>query len=64
MSDATGAAVPAFASTVGQVLSRERRPLPDRLALTFADRSWTFAELERAAGRVAAALLAQGCLSM
>ena len=60
MSDATGAAVPAFASTVGQVLSRSAARSPDRLALTFGDRSWTYAELDRAAGRVAAALLAQG----
>ena len=60
MSDASGAAAPAFASTVGQVLSRSAARSPDRLALTFADRSWTYAELDRAAGRVAAALLAQG----
>jgi fatty-acyl-CoA synthase len=60
MSDASGAAVPAFASTVGQVLSRSAARSPDRLALTFADRSWTYAELDRAAGRVAAALLARG----
>jgi fatty-acyl-CoA synthase len=60
MSDASGAAVPAFASTVGQVLSRSAARSPDRLALTFGDRSWTYAELDRAAGRVAAALLSRG----
>src|ERR1700727_4040931 len=60
MSDVSGAAVPAFASTVGQVLSRSAARSPDRLALTFGDRSWTYAELDRAAGRVAAALLARG----
>ncbi len=60
MNDASGAAVPAFASTVGQVLSRSAARSPDRLALTFADRAWSYAELDRAAGRVAAALLAQG----
>jgi fatty-acyl-CoA synthase len=60
MSDENGGAVPAFASTVGQVLSRSAARSPDRLALTFAERSWTYAELDRAAGRVAAALLARG----
>jgi fatty-acyl-CoA synthase len=63
MSDASGAAVPAFASTVGQVLSRSAARTPDRLALTFADRSWTYAELDRAAGRVAAALLTRGLVA-
>src|ERR1700689_1468507 len=60
MSDASGAAGPAFPSTVGQVLSRSAARSPDRLALTFAERSWTYAELDRAAGRVAAALLTRG----
>jgi len=60
MSDTRGAAVPAFASTTGQVLSRSAARSPNRLALTFAGRSWTYAELDRAAGRVAAALLARG----
>ena len=42
--------------------ARAQRPggTPDRLALTFADRRWTYAELDRAAGRVAAALLGLG----
>src|SRR3954454_12915660 len=49
-----------FPSTVGRVLERSARRFPDRLALTFEDRRWTYAELDRATGRVAAALLAQG----
>ncbi len=60
MGDTSGAAAPAFPSTVGQVLSRSAARSPDRRALTFAERSWTYAELDRAAGRVAAALLARG----
>jgi fatty-acyl-CoA synthase len=51
---------PAFPSTVGRILERSARRTPDRLALTFADRRWAYAELERAAGRVAAGLLAKG----
>src|SRR3954452_6222123 len=49
-----------FPSTVGRVLERSARRFPDRLALTFEDRRWTYAELDRATGRVAAALLARG----
>jgi fatty-acyl-CoA synthase len=60
MGDTSGAAAPAFPSTVGQVLSRSAARSPDRLALTFAERSWTYAELDRGAGRVAAALLTRG----
>jgi non-ribosomal peptide synthetase component E (peptide arylation enzyme) len=51
MSGASRSAVPAFASTVGHVLSRSAARSPDRLALTFAGRSWTYAEFDRAAGR-------------
>ena len=51
---------PRFSSTVGRVLERSARRVPDRLALTFAERRWSYAELDRAAGRVAAALLALG----
>ena len=51
---------PRFASTVGRVLERSARRMPERLALTFAERRWSYAELDRAAGRVAAALLALG----
>ncbi|MGZ6623767.1 MAG: AMP-binding protein, partial [Solirubrobacteraceae bacterium] len=49
-----------FASTVGRVLERSARRTPDRLALTFGARSWSYAELDRAVGRVAAGLLGLG----
>ena len=52
--------MPAYPSTIGRLLERSARRTPDRLALTFADRRWTYAELDRAAGRVAAGLLALG----
>jgi fatty-acyl-CoA synthase len=51
---------PAFPSTVGRVLERSARRHPDKLALTFEDRRWTYGELDRAAGRVAARLLGLG----
>ena len=57
--DAHGPA-PAYPSTVGAVLKRTAGRLPGRLALTFADRRWTYAELDRGADRVAAALLGLG----
>jgi fatty-acyl-CoA synthase len=50
----------AFPSTVGQVLSRSAARSPDRTALVFEDRTWTYRELDDAVGRVAAALLAGG----
>ncbi|RZS36602.1 fatty-acyl-CoA synthase [Herbihabitans rhizosphaerae] len=53
-------AVPRYPSTVGGVLTRSARRVPDRLALVFADRRWTYAELDTAAGRVAARLLELG----
>ncbi len=53
-------AAPSHPSTVGGVLERSARRLPDKLALTFADRRWTYAELDRAVGRVAARLLDLG----
>src|SRR5690242_14204678 len=56
----TGGGAPGFPSTVGRVLERTARRVPSQLALTFADRRWTYAELDVAAGRVAAALLARG----
>lgn len=52
--------VPAFPSTVGQILSRSARRVPARLALRFAAREWTYAQLDVAVGRVAAQLLADG----
>ena len=49
-----------FHSTVGQILERTAAKLPDRAALLFEGRSWTYAELDAAVGRVAHRLLAQG----
>ncbi|AEF39222.1 fatty acyl-CoA synthetase [Hoyosella subflava] len=54
--DRTGA----FPDTVAEILSRTARQLPGKTALTFADREWTYAELDRATGRVAARLLEFG----
>ncbi|MCW2998954.1 MAG: acyl-CoA synthetase [Solirubrobacterales bacterium] len=51
---------PAFPSTVGQVLARSARRVPGRTALVFGSRRWTYAELDAAAGRVAAGLLGLG----
>jgi fatty-acyl-CoA synthase len=51
---------PGYQSTVGRVLTRSATRLPDKLALTFADRRYSYAELDRAAGRVAARLLERG----
>jgi fatty-acyl-CoA synthase len=47
-------------SAVGRILERSARRTPNRVALTFADRSWTYAQLNLAAGRVAARLLEIG----
>ena len=46
--------------TVGDALRRAARRFRDRTALRFADRKWSFAELDRAADRVARALLRAG----
>jgi fatty-acyl-CoA synthase len=51
---------PSFPSTVGGILARSARRTPDRLALTFEGRSWSYAELDVAADRVAAGLLGLG----
>ena len=59
MSQAHGEA-PSYPSTVGGVLERSARRGPGRLALTFADREWTYAQLDAAVGRVAAKLLGLG----
>jgi len=48
------------ASTVDGVLTRSAARWPDRIALRFEDREWTYAELESAVSRAAAALLALG----
>jgi fatty-acyl-CoA synthase len=60
MSDRAQFEVPRDPSTVGRLIERSASRLPDKLALTFAGRSWTYAELDRAVGRVAAQLLARG----
>ena len=49
-----------FPSTVGQVLSRSAARSPERTALVFGDRSWSYAQLDLAVGRVAARLRAGG----
>jgi len=49
-----------YPSTVARLLQRSASRSPNDLALTFAGRSWTYRELDRGAGRVAAALLALG----
>src|SRR5687767_9536784 len=54
------ATVPSFPSTVGRILERSALRVPERVALHFQDRSWTYAELDAAVGRVAAQLLADG----
>jgi fatty-acyl-CoA synthase len=41
-------------------MERTASRLPDKLALTFAERRWSYAEFNRAVGRVAAALLDRG----
>lgn len=62
MSDGTQPSfrVPRDPSTVGRLIERTASRLPDKLAITFADRHWSYAELDRAVGRVAAQLLARG----
>jgi fatty-acyl-CoA synthase len=54
------AAGPVYASTVGRILERSARRTPDRPALTFGERRWSYAELDRAVSRVAAGLLGLG----
>lgn len=49
-------------STVGRILTRSAHRTPDRVALRFQDRTWTYAELDAAVGRVAARLLADGAV--
>ncbi|ODQ83716.1 acyl-CoA synthetase [Dietzia alimentaria] len=50
----------AGAGTVDAILRRSARRFPDRVALTFADRRWTYAELDTAVDRVASLLAARG----
>jgi fatty-acyl-CoA synthase len=60
MSERARFEVPRDPSTVGRLIERSASRLPDKVAITFAGRSWTYAELDRGVGRVAAALLARG----
>ena len=47
-------------NSIDRALARAVRKRPDRIALRYAERSWTYAELERAAGSVAARLASLG----
>ncbi len=47
-------------NTVGDLLRRSARRVPDRVALSFEDRQWTYQELDRGANRVARRLLELG----
>ncbi|MGW0932427.1 acyl-CoA synthetase [Streptomyces sp. NPDC002644] len=48
------------ASTVDAVLRRSARRTPGRVAVDYADRSWTYAELDDAVSRAAGVLLSEG----
>ena len=48
------------ASTVDGVVARSARRWPDRVALRFEDREWTYAELDAGVSRAAGALLGTG----
>src|SRR3569832_1259948 len=47
-------------STIGDILTRTARRVPDAMALAFGDRTWTYRELDEASTRVAHALHAVG----
>jgi fatty-acyl-CoA synthase len=49
-----------WSSTVGDVVRRSATRVPDRIALRFEDRSWTYRALDEAASRVARKLLELG----
>ncbi|GAA2460465.1 acyl-CoA synthetase [Streptomyces glaucus] len=51
---------PGHGSTVDGVLRRSARRTPARVALEYADRSWTYDALDTAVSRAASVLLAQG----
>lgn len=51
---------PGHGSTVDGVLRRSARRTPARVAVEYADRSWTYEELDEAVSRGASALLAEG----
>ena len=60
MDETKANAAQAGRSTIGDSLRRAARRFRTRTALRFGDRRWTFADLDRAADRVARALLAAG----
>lgn len=47
-------------TSIGDIVTRSARRVPDAQALVFADRRWTYRDLDAASNRVAAALLALG----
>ena len=47
-------------NTIGDGLGRSARRDPEKTAIVFGDRSWTYAELDDAANRAANALLGKG----
>lgn len=47
-------------NTLGDGLRRSARRDPEKAAIAFGDRSWTYAELDEAANRAANALLEKG----
>lgn len=57
---AAGSASELRSSTVHDILRRSAARTPDRVALRFADRSWTYAELDLAVQRAAARLVGLG----
>lgn len=60
MHSVTKAAPSLRSNTIADAIRRAARKFRNRLALTFADRRWTFTELDQAAGRVAQALIELG----
>lgn len=50
------------ADTVGAAFGRAARKFRGRTALVFEDRSWSYADIDRAADNIAAALLGAGCV--
>ena len=50
----------ASAGTVDAILRRSASRFPDRIALTFADRRWTYSELDAAVDRAATLLAGRG----
>ena len=45
---------------LGRVLNEARRQAPETVALRFGTRKWTYADLDQATDRIAAALIAAG----